>query len=848
ETILRNNSETFEFWEHPPIPLLLQVYFFNLTNPLEVLQGENPIVKEVGPYTYREWKSRRDVHILENGSKVSSFQPSTYYFERELSVGDPEVDRIRTTTMNMARWTPFRFPAELLLLAYQEDMFTIHTVEEILWGYTDKFLKTVHKFFPDVDPVFGYFTQMNATDDGEYVMLSGEKNYLDFTRVIEWNGKDKLDWWTTPSCNMINGTDGGTFHSLISKDEIIYIFSTDFCRSIYLTFEEELSVLGIPTYRFTPPLKMFANSSVNPDNAGFCVPAGHCMGSGILNITACKQGAPIFLSLPHFFYADESYVKSLTGVLVQANKRMQINVYVETIPGFIQTGNIKTMPYPVLFINESFVLDDVNAGKLRAALLESNLVQAVPFIMLALGIICGAVFLAVTYWPKGKKEEELLGASGPPPPPRGPPSVSQLLQIQSLSSLIRQYKPDLLQEHSGKCPNSSGAVPALGGLFSQPAQAPAQSNQLINTASALSAPTLLGDERDAILAKWNQLQAFWGTGKGYFNNNIAPVEFTQENPFCRFKAVGYSCMPNNKDEDGLVALVFNKKETEIRGQQQQLVESLHKILGSNQTLSVNVEGVKTMPDDQRVPATTLYAHFEQANIKTQLQQLGVTLSMARTELSPAQVKQLLQHPPAGVDPIIWEQAKVDNPDPEKLIPVPMVGFKELLRRLKVQDQMTKQHQSRLDIISEDISELQKNQTTTMAKIAQYKRKLMDLSHRTLQVLIKQEIQRKSGYAIQADEEQLRVQLDTIQCELNAPTQFKGRLNELMSQIRMQNHFGAVRSEERYYIDADLLREIKQQQQEGLSHLISIIKDDLEDTKLIEHGLNESIPVRGGIFS
>ena len=138
----------------------------------------------------------------------------------------------------------------------------------------------------------------------------------------------------------------------------------------------------------------------------------------------------------------------------------------------------------------------------------------------------------------------------------------------------------------------------------------------------------------------------------------------------------------------------------------------------------------------------------------------------------------------------------------------------------------------------------------MAKIAQYKRKLMDLSHRTLQVLIKQEIQRKSGYAIQADEEQLRVQLDTIQGELNAPTQFKGRLNELMSQIRMQNHFGAVKSEERYYIDADLLREIKQhlKQQEGLSHLISIIKDDLEDIKLVERGLNETIHIRGGVFS
>lgn len=407
-----------------------------------------------------------------------------------------------------------------------------------------------------------------------------------------------------------------------------------------------------------------------------------------------------------------------------------------------------------------------------------------------------------------------------------------------------------------------------GGLFNQPVQNPNQSNQLINTASALSAPTLLGDERDAILAKWNQLQAFWGTGKGYFSNNIPPVEFSQENPFCRFKAVGFSCIPNNKDEDGLVELVFNKKEADIRAQQQQLVESLHKVLGGNQTLTVNVEGVKTITDDQteviiyvverspngtsrRVPATVLNSYFEQANIKSNLQHLGVILTIARTELSPAQIKQLLQNPPAGVDPVIWDQAKIDNPDPDRLIPVAMVGFKELLKRLKVQDQMTKQHQSRIDIISEDISELQKNQATTMAKIAQYKRKLMELSHRVLQVLIKQEIQRKGGFAIQAEEEQLRVQLDTIQSELNAPTQFKGRLNELMSQIRMQNHFGAVRSEEKYYVDGDLLREIKQhlkQQQEGLSHLIGIIKDDLEDIKLIEQGLSDNVHLRGGMYS
>lgn len=74
----------------------------------------------------------------------------------------------------------------------------------------------------------------------------------------------------------------------------------------------------------------------------------------------------------------------------------------------------------------------------------------------------------------------------------------------------------------------------VGGLFNQQGS---QSSHLINTASALSAPSVLSDERDSVLAKWNQLQAFWGTGRGYFNSSTPPVEFSQENPFCRFKVL-----------------------------------------------------------------------------------------------------------------------------------------------------------------------------------------------------------------------------------------------------------------------------------------------------------------------
>jgi len=89
---------------------------------------------------------------------------------------------------------------------------------------------------------------------------------------------------------------------------------------------------------------------------------------------------------------------------------------------------------------------------------------------------------------------------------------------------------------------------------------------------------------------------------------------------------------------------------------------------------------------------------------------------------------------------------------------------------------------------------------------------------------------------------LRSQLEAIMTELSAPTQFKGRLNELMSQIRMQNQQTMLPAEERYNIDNNMLNELRQvlrNQQDGLSHLIKVIRSDMEDLRLIELGLKEN---------
>ena len=53
-------------------------------------------------------------------------------------------------------------------------------------------------------------------------------------------------------------------------------------------------------------------------------------------------------------------------------------------------------------------------------------------------------------------------------------------------------------------------------------------------------------------------------------------------------------------------------------------------------------------------------------------------------------------------------------------------------------------------------------------------------------MVRQEVYRKQGYAVQADEEQLRVQLENLQAELNAPMQFKVKIPVNLYAKRIEN--------------------------------------------------------------
>jgi lysosome membrane protein 2 len=118
-----------------------------------------------------------------------------------------------------------------------------------------------------------------------------------------------VNFWSTNYANMINGTDGTLYAPFLNKSNPVYIFNNDICRSIYINYNETIHTLNnIEIYGYKPDPYFFGDHIENPDNGGFCTPAGNCLGAGVLNLTGCVGGIPIIMSNPHFLYGDPKYI------------------------------------------------------------------------------------------------------------------------------------------------------------------------------------------------------------------------------------------------------------------------------------------------------------------------------------------------------------------------------------------------------------------------------------------------------------------------------------------------------------------------------------------------------------
>ncbi|KAJ7392990.1 CD36 [Desmophyllum pertusum] len=425
---LKPGGLVYKEWVNTTIPVYMQYFVFDLKNPEEVFAGTAiPTVEQKGPYSYREIRSNEVLNWTSDKSIVTFMPNRTYMFDPETSCAgcDDKKDffvSVNIPLLTMALWlknTNYKmkhgfcfFGLEVEANRLKVKLFQNRTVFDILWGYTDPFLEFIisaSKLCPGRDGLSAFVQlQYNNTYFGISAVNTGRTDISKLEQYTMWREEPHLSWWSDKYANMINGTDGTQFSPGVTKDDTLYAFSPEVCRSFYFVFDSEVTVRDIKLYRFTAPDEIYKSGDVYPPNKGFCVPP-HCLPSGLLNISRCQPlNPPVVISPPHFYQgnkslvkavrglhptksADETYVdvEPITGIVMRVAKRIQINIALEPVDILAQTnGKFKPVFLPVMFANESALISEDKAADFRHQVyLAITLTEVVEYGLIALGIL-----------------------------------------------------------------------------------------------------------------------------------------------------------------------------------------------------------------------------------------------------------------------------------------------------------------------------------------------------------------------------------------------------------------------------------------------------------------------------
>ncbi|XP_067134794.1 scavenger receptor class B member 1-like [Centruroides vittatus] len=435
--ILSEESEMYEQWKEPSLPIYLEIYLFNITNPEDVEANiSKPIVEEVGPFSFREKRTKENITWNENGT-VSYRLVKTWYFQPDRTNGSLD-DHIITVNVpmitaavgahKMNNTVVNTFMSEFFH-HINSTVFISKTPRELLFdGYNDTILAVMKEMFPQLVPFtkFGWFYKKNESDGNfTFNIFTGEKGIQNYGSVDNWNGDNNITMWQTP-CNQIDGSMGEMWPPFRkSRYEKLDLFIPDICRTISLNYLSDVELEGVEAYRYIMDHTTFDNGKYDPTNRCYCI--NDCLPAGGLDVSMCQKGAPIVMSAPHFLYGDVAYTQSVMGlkpdpqrhlfhidlqpqmgVPVNVGAKMQINVIIEKIEGIMQFANITGRTYfPALWFTQSFTINEPLIKKLQMVTQDiPYYVNVASFLSICVGVVALLCAIAFSCQVLRKKKEK----------------------------------------------------------------------------------------------------------------------------------------------------------------------------------------------------------------------------------------------------------------------------------------------------------------------------------------------------------------------------------------------------------------------------------------------------------
>ncbi|XP_052739290.1 protein croquemort [Bicyclus anynana] len=420
---LSPTSTSFDIWREVPIPMYLECFMFNITNVDDILAGKNvPIhVEQMGPYVFREYHLKENISWYDN-STVSYYNKRSWQFQPEMSNGSlsdlvTSINPIVATVSYILRHqhAVLRVAVEVFMRMYHENMFMTANVTSWLFDGIEDPVLDIAQRFPDLPfkipyDKFGWFYERNNSleYDGIFLMNTGAADFSQLGNVEKWKFSNRTVF--RDECGEVRGSTGELWAPELGQPEVT-IFAPDICTYMILPATGPVHVQGIDGVQYAANNSLFDNGYRYPHQACYCaeVRDADCLPSGALNVSACRYGAPAFVSQPHFYNMDPHYPSKIrglkptddmnfklslemyTGMPLQVSAQLQINLlvrHVDAIPLNNQLPDPDVL-VPMFWFRQEVIMDDHFARLARFAL---NLRSGMPYGFYALTVV-GVILL-----------------------------------------------------------------------------------------------------------------------------------------------------------------------------------------------------------------------------------------------------------------------------------------------------------------------------------------------------------------------------------------------------------------------------------------------------------------------
>ncbi|KAK1135190.1 hypothetical protein K0M31_007961 [Melipona bicolor] len=437
---LLEGSPIYKAWASP-IHLTFKCYIFNVTNPDEIMQGSNPNLDEVGPFTYNEVLEKQIISVDDEMDEIVHTLKSTYSFNKHLSLNLSKSDKVTILnpayigTMSMLAGLPPDFMEKYgnsipKLFPNRSSIFLKANPNDILFNGVKvscnlrKFpelnlvCKTLNNNQPPVlrktdkedTYLLSIFQRINDTFRGPFSVNRGLKNITRLGDITSYMGKRVQTIWNSESCNTVKGTDTITWPPLIEPLPFVSTFIPELCRTVEADYVGDVSVHGLTGSRFVMKERVWLDTSqcycLKMNNVPKCLP------QGLIDMSECQK-MPVILSEPHFLHGDPQLLKyagglspneethatyiiiePYTGTPLSGQKKTQLNLYLERQPVEL-LSNVSEGYFPLMWCENGNTpsLDEI-AFTYQIIRLR-NVLQYLSIVPLMIGI--HLTFMALLY-------------------------------------------------------------------------------------------------------------------------------------------------------------------------------------------------------------------------------------------------------------------------------------------------------------------------------------------------------------------------------------------------------------------------------------------------------------------